>query len=338
MLDYSGNTRSHNIVDKLGPYYYAFAFEGTAPTNPSEIPFDLFVNSNDIVGYPVEDFRTLNWQAIYNNMVQANFVTASRPRKDKVAWSQRGVPIGIPKLGYYDYSKKKTRHIPKTANTNLLDYDKNSIVSENETTVPFPFIFTPGLNEFNTNAAFYAEIPEGTTGLYLECDFEKEVPVDLIEFDSSREINAFVGTTEIQRWDDTLNEGNGDWVTFHTVDLTLSSLSTIRFDEVLTRKIRFKFNGPSSSLNTRIAQISFYGATPTVVDTQTTIGWMLLVPCILSVNQTFIEVSPEMPYIVSAAGGPLDPREAIFSNEDPIPGRVNSLLNLEFKFVAKESF
>ena len=34
----------------------------------------------------------------------------------------------------------------------------------------------------------------------------------------------------------------------------------------------------------------------------------------------------------------LDPREAIFSNEDPIPGRVNSLLNLEFKFVAKESF
>ena len=60
MLDYSGNTRSHNIVDKLGPYYYAFAFEGTAPTNPSEIPFDLFVNSNEIVGYPVEDFRTLN--------------------------------------------------------------------------------------------------------------------------------------------------------------------------------------------------------------------------------------------------------------------------------------
>lgn len=338
MLDYSGNTRSHNMVDKLGPHYYAFAFEGTAPTNPSEIPFNLFVDSDSILGHPLPNFRTIDWQSVYNNMIQANFVTATRPRKDAVAWSQRNVPTGKPKLGFEDFSKKKTKHAPKTINTNLLQYDKNSIVSEANTHVPLPFVFQDGLSDFSSNAACYMEIPDGATGMYLECDFEKEVPIDLIEFDTGLASNGFRGNTEIQRWDETLNDGNGDWVTFHTFDLSVSDFSSITFEEVLTRKIRFNFEQPASSVNTRIAEIGFYGATPLEQDVEKTIGWMLLVPCALDINQTFIDVFPEMPYVVSAAGGPLEPREAIFSNEKPIPGRINSLLNLEFKFIAKESF
>lgn len=338
MLDYSSAVKSHHIADVLGPQYYAFAFEGTAPTSVEEIPFELLRDSSTISNFPIVGYKTFNWVNIYNNMVQANFVTASRPTKDSVAFNQREVSTNRPKLGYLDTSKSKFRHIPQKVSTNLEDHDNNAIVSESANHIPMPFAFQPGLAEFSSLASWYMNIPKEATGLWLECDFEKVVPIDRIDF-SGNDSNHLEGITEIQQWDSTLNEGSGDWVTFTTIDLKQNSNNIIEFTEVQTSKIRFNFvQGSQTTLNTRITEIAFYGADPETLDSPKTIGWMLLIPCTIRNDHTYLSVSPECPYIISAAGGPLDPREAIFSSEVPTAGRLNSLLSFEFKFVAKESF
>lgn len=321
----------------LGPHYYAFAFEGTAPTNPSEIPFELLKNPSEITGYPLANFRTFNWVNIYNNMIQANFVSTDRPRKDVIAWHQRDVEIHRPKMGYMDASRSKYRHIPQKIDTNLDMYDNNTIVSGNAAHVAMPFIFQEGLSDFNGTYSWYINIPKEDSDFYLDCDFEKDVPIDRIEV-SGHTSNHFEGTIEFQQWDATLNEGAGDWVTFTTAIFD-QTVNVITFSEVTTSKIRIKFpQGEQTSINTRITEIGFFGANPTVEDTPKTIGWMLLVPTTIKQDYPFVGVHPELPYLISAAGGPLEPREAVFSSESPKAGRANSLLSLEAKFVAKESF
>lgn len=335
MIEFSSSRKASALANRLGVRFQMFLFGGTVPTTIEEIPFNLFITSERNL---IEGYQVLDYNSIYNNMQSQLFCLASNTnanRFDTVVFEHELNNAGLPKLSFFDINVQKYRHIPQTMNIDFAQYDEYSGTNLTGSHQPHACIAWPQDTGRYSHFKFDTEASAGGT---LEFDFGYEADITEIVWKGNAN-NNFEGNMEIYTWDQSLNEGAGDWVLFHTH--VMSDPDTVQDiilpSPIASSKLRFVMERANDSANSTIIEtIEFFGTAPdTLPDTAQPITWALLVP--LHPNKSdFDSITREQAFIMLTAGGPADGAEFIVSQSVCDPGRINNLLTGKIRFSAKE--
>lgn len=329
---------------RMGPDYLIYAFGGAVPASVEDIPFEMFIENghSDLNSNIDENFRLFNWAGIYNNMITSSLITANQGATsvNTIQFTQKSSSVVcLPKLGYYDYSVSKYRHIPQTVETNLGKYLNTPANPHNSNTYsPLDSLFIPGGPTKHSYGCFFGIGPENLLeGFHFDLDFATEVGIDSIEIKGPG-TNMFEGDMRVFKWDETLNAGAGDWVLIHTLSPIeqVDNQTIVLAEQAVTTKLRIELDeGDSSNIYSVLDQFSFLGATPAEPVGSQAITWAIVIPVSPGLG-AYMQYTHEGAFLLATAGGPEDDAEFIFSRKTPDRGRDCALLAGDFTFKARE--
>lgn len=342
---------AYQTINRIGSDFYVFCFDGAVPATIEDIPFEMFLSTEfTSVNSNIDDlYKIFHWENLYNSCIHHSLITANYAEdssgntlRPTVAFSQKNSSVvAYPKLSYYDYTVSKYRHIPKAVSTDLNKYAiACSNPPINNTYGHYYNLLVPGWNTQNNYGTYWAipdEDRQRAEGFYMEFDFEAEVGIDYVNI-TTLGSNMFEGDLRILRWDETLNNGDGDWVLAHTESpIPQQDSNTINFSsQIVTTKLRFEFDEADGNANyTAMLEIEFLGATPIEENVPKDITWAIVIPQNPALA-AWMEYSHEGAFILATAGGPGDTADLIFNRTTPIAGRNCPLLESNYKFLPYE--
>ena len=162
-------------------------------------------------------------------------------------------------------------------------------------------------------------------GSYIEFEFEENSEIAGIDY---RFLNGNTyADFSVRYWDPTLNEGNGDWVTAHTISGDYRD--RVDFAQPINSSIvRIEFDAETSS-NLDVESIYFFSNKTDFVNTpQNDVTWAL----IMFNTQSHISVNvlgDEFPFIWMNAGSALSPAELILAKVNHQPAQAARLIHCE---------
>lgn len=204
------------------------------------------------------------------------------------------------------------------------ELDTNRTISESNR---FNFL---GLLQIDTSGSNWADNTGIEVGDYLEYTYDYDVDVDGFEVDFTS-TDSF-GNFDIQVWDQSLNEGAGDWVVAGgSYDRSVTDRRETFAQTFVTRKVRVFFTGTSPSNFGINYFMPFSNNTAPVQNFPTTnpVAWALLVFNI-SGHPSQAVLGTQFPYVWMQTGSPLAPNDATVSSAEIKPGLPVKLVHAEF--------
>lgn len=186
------------------------------------------------------------WQLVPNRMVNLRY------------WTEDEVPQPTSETYGDDDSEMRTHHFFYRYDSRIRRYDDHMLKNSN-------------------NYGGSALDDASPTGYMLT--YDQPVTVDQLVYKAWTSASNVPSLWTIQYWDDSLNDGNGDWVTAvdqHRVyDTIYDAQLFIKFDAVTSRKFKLLWNGTGNS-TFALNQIQLYGSEPTWGTTPRTVKWALV--------------------------------------------------------------